>query len=267
MIESIKSVWESEQSLEAAYNEMLHLSHFDRTKDASKLVSRLMAKVINPHPTYFDVREWVKHNVPDFNIASQILLNQMPGVVRFKTDQLERKVNEWSVEHKEEGPFAKKAKFMTEADPAAEEFNAKLAGIRNLKILKEWVGLNSFRLSPIGATPALADFNNLSSLSINGLKPYVNDDTRIVLLNHSAIAKRINLRQDEDGSFVADGLEFPVFSKSGGDIVTKSLMSRWVTTSLLYDSLTLHVFPKYDSLLVVGDIPEGYEEYLLEFEG
>lgn len=267
MHQIVKEVWESEESMNQAYNELLHLSQFDRTKDASKLVSRLMSKTVNPHPTFYDVREWVGKNVQDFNIASQILLNQMPGVVRFKTDELEKKVNEWGTEHKEEGPFAKKAKFMDDQEPGAKEFNVKLAGIRNLKILKNWIGMNSFRLSPIGSTPALADFNNLSSISIHGLKPFLYDDAKILLINHEAVTKRINLRQDDDGSFVADGLEFPVFSKSGGEIVTKALIARWVTNELLKDSLTTHVFPKYDSLLVVGAVPSGYEEYLVEFEG
>ncbi len=265
----IEEIWKSEENMEKAYNELLHLSKFDRTKDASKLVNKVMSKVLSPHPVYHDVREWVPNNISDFNLASQILLNQMPGTVKFKTDELEHKVGEWekALAEKEDGPFAKKAKFKDEQDPDAGPFNEKLAGIRNLKILKNWIGMNSFRLSPIGSTPALADLNNLSSLSIQSLTPYCYEGTQIKLINHEAIAKHINLTQQEDGGFVADGLMYPVYSKSGGDIVTRAITSRWITYSLLISSSSLHVLPKYDSLLINGEYPHSFEEFILDFKG
>ena len=41
-MKSIEEIWQSEESMAEAYKEILHLSKFDRTTDASKLVNRLV---------------------------------------------------------------------------------------------------------------------------------------------------------------------------------------------------------------------------------
>lgn len=270
---NIQEIWQSEESFETAYNELLKLSKFDRTKDASKLVNRLLAKLVNPHPTFFDIKQWVAGNVKDFNLRSQLLLNAQSGSIAFKIAELEKAVNSWQKDGAFEwalggdSPFEKKAKFREGGDEVTKTYNSVLANQRNLKIVRDPIGMNSFRISPIGSTPALADLNNLSSISITGLPKFT--DARIWILNHEAIQKHINLRQQDDGGFVADGLDYPVYSKSGGDTVTKSLTSRWLADQALTTTQAkTYVVPKYDSLLTGGDpLPKDLQEFAVEFKG
>lgn len=262
---NIEEIWQSEETLTSAYKELLSLSAFDRTKDASKLVKKLMQKIL-PGSTYHEQKQWVTENISDFNLASQILLNCQSGVLGFRVAALEKALEAGRTDGPD-SPFAPKAKFRPDDDPTAGEFNRKLAGIRNLKILKsEWIGMNSFRISPLGSTPALADLNNLSSLSINGLRPYC-DAARIWLINHEAVAKHIGLKVDQDGAYTAEGLTTPIVSKSGGDIAPKALVSRWLAVQVMLSS-NIYVVPKYDSLLVSeSEIPEHLKGMLDEFAG
>lgn len=266
---NIQEVWQSEETLEAAYKELLSLSGLDRTKDASKLVQKLMTKLVNSHPTAYDIREWVRANVKDFNIASQILLNCQAGPLPvFKLAELKTQVDTWAstLGESPDGPFAKKAKFREGDDDATKQHNLVLAGARNLKILSELRGMNSFRITPISSTPALADLNNLSSISIQGLAPFTHSE--VWLLNHKAIEQAINLRQQDDGAYAAEGLIWPIYSKSGGDTVVRAITSRWFAYQLMMTGLPIHVTPKYDSVLVSGGtVPDTLKEYVVEFKG
>ena len=268
---NVQEVWQSEESLSAAYTELLSLSKFDRTKDASKLVSKLMAALVNPHPTFYDIREWVVANVKDFNIASQLLLNSQRGNIQFKLPELDKRVEELNEKYNLVSimnPTAKGAKFADnpEAKEDIVQYNLALATLRNHSILKNWIGINSFRVTPISSTPALADLNNLSSLSISGLSEFC--ESKIWLLKHEAISHRVNLHQQDDGGYVAEGLIWPVYSKSGGDITPRSLMCRWLTNEVLSRNLSIYVVPKYDSLLTAGDeLPQDLQEYVVEFKG
>lgn len=260
----IYETWKSEETLEKAYQELLGLTHsgFDRTKSASRLVGRLMAKVVNPHPTRYDSKEWIVNNVTDFNIASQLLLNIQEGSIPFRAKDLAAQVAEWEKEWKDrtDSPFEKKAKFLEGDDEAAKAHNRVLAGIRNNKILQDWAGSNSFRISPLGTTPALADLNNITSMSISGLQRFCG--ARIHLLNHDAIMKQLQLQQTEDGGFIANGLIHPIYSKSGGDILFRALASRWISHQILTRSHTAYLVPKYDSILLLGDLPEDLKEFV-----
>lgn len=270
---NIQEVWQSEESFETSYHELLKLSKFDRTKDAFKLVQKLVQKLVNPHPTFFDIKQWIVENVKDFNLRSQVLLNAQNGSIAFKIAELEKAVNSWQRDGAYEwtlggdSPFEKKAKFREGDDEITQTYNAILANQRNLKIVKGGVGMNSFRISPIGSTPALADLNNLSSLSITGLPKFT--DAKIWVLNHELIQKRINLHQQEDGGFMAEGLEYPIYSKSGGDTVIKALTSRWLADrAMTTNHAKTYVVPKYDSLLTGGDpLPKDLQEFAVEFTG
>lgn len=270
---NIQEIWQSEETFEAAYHELLKLSKFDRTKDASKLISRLLSKLVNPHPTFFDTKQWVAENVKDFNLRSQILLNAQVGTIAFKVAELEKEVGAWQKDGEfswtlpGDSPFEKKAKFREGDDEVTKTYNIVIANQRNLKILKEAIGMNSFRISPIGSTPALADLNNLSSISITGLPKFT--DARVWILNHEAIQKHINLRQQDDGGFTANGLDYPIYSKSGGDTVIKALTSRWLADKAMTTTQAkTYVVPKYDSLLTGGDpLPKDLQEFAVEFTG
>lgn len=259
---TIHSVFESEEALETAYKEYLSLSSFDRTKDASKLVKKLMQKLVNPHPTFHDTKEWVRSEIPDWNIASQVLLNCQEGSISVDITKIST-----DVEHlkSEEALFVPKVKFKPEEDPEAKEFNRKLATVRNQKLLAsgEWHGMNSFRLSPLGSTPALADLNNFSSLSLPGLAAYLPNTTAWVI-NFDAVASRIGLKTD--GLISADGLMFDIYSNSGGPMAAKALVARWLAYQVMMEGGG-YVLPRYDSLLVQGRIPESIKEYVVEFKG
>jgi hypothetical protein len=266
---NIEEIWQSEESLETVYQELLSLSKFDRTKDASKLVHKLMAKLAGSSVAW-DQKQWIKDNVQDFNIASQLLLNIQPGNVTFRLAELSKRMQELEKKYEVSSvrnPFGKGAKLAE--DDGKEEthvYNKDLSTIRNHKILANWVGMNSFRVSPIGSTPALADLLNLSSLSILGLKEFC--DGTICLVDHEKLTAHLEVRQNEDGAFMANGLVHPIVSKSGGDIVTRALPVRWLTHQILTRT-NCYVIPKYDSLLVAGElgVPEDLKEWLVEFKG
>ena len=259
---NINEVWESEATMAEAYKELMSLSEFDRTLDAAKLTLKLMSKLVSPHPTFHDIRAWVLQNVPDFNIASQILLNCQFGQVKFDVDALEKLVLVYQSDEWKESPFEKKAKFkVVDESEATTHYNLALACHRNLNILKKSIRVNSYRLSPIGSTPALADANNFSSLSLAGIDKYCKNAT-VHLVNHEAVAKHIHLRQDDSGAYLADGLEFPIVSKSGGDIVTRSIVARWLVVEIMKGSEAPFVVPKYDSFLVVGAVPAELSPFL-----
>ena len=268
---TIPEIWQSEKFMEEAYKELLHLSKFDRTTDASKLVNKFMDKQMD-HPTFYDKRKWVVENIHDFNLASQLLTNCQEGSLRFNVVKLSTQIQEWEkhYENVESSPFQKKAKFLEGEDGATKQHNLVLAAIRNHRFLTEAAKtINSFRVSPIGSTPALADMNNLSQLSINGLSQYLSPGITIWVLNHELIQTGINLHQQDDGGYVACGLYHPIYSKSGGDIVTKAISSRWMTYQLLSRShYNYYVVPKYDSLLVAGDkLPMDLRGYADELTG
>ena len=272
-MKSIEEIWQSEESMAEAYKEILHLSKFDRTTDASKLVNRLVDNEVmmtmNGSPLYYDKRIWILQHIQDFNIATQLLLNCQEGSVRFDIAKLDNDTQAWQRDGNfEASPFDKKAKFMEGEDEKSKKFNTILAGVRNLKILSAGlVGFNSFRISPIGSTPAFADMNNLSNLSIMGLGKYAGSDVKIWMLNHKAIQDFIHVRQQEDGGTIADGLVYPIYSKSGGGILLRALTSRWVAYQALSERFRIYVVPKYDSLLTVGDdLPEGLKEFVSEFK-
>jgi hypothetical protein len=267
-MKTIEEMWQSEESMVEAYQDIMHLSKFDRTKDANKLVNRIMDNLMD-HPVYYDKRLWVTQNTKDFNIGSQILLNCQEGSVHFDIVKLDRDTQTWHGEGDFEiSPFEKKAKIVNGEDEKSKLFNTILAGIRNLNILSAGlVGINSFRISPIGATPALADLNNLSNLSLLGLQSYIGPESTIWLLNHKAIEDYIHLHQQEDGGYMADGLVWPVYSKSGGDITPRALTSRWLAYQILMERYRVYVVPKYDSILMVGDeLPGGLKEFVSEFK-
>jgi hypothetical protein len=274
-MKSIEEIWQSEESMAEAYKEILHLSKFDRTMDASKLVNRLVDNEVmmtmNGSPLYYDKRIWILQHIQDFNIATQLLLNCQEGSVHFNVDKLKDTIDGY----REAGagdtgwdPFDKKAKFLEGDDVGTKAHNRILSDCRNSKILSAaMVGFNSFRVSPIGSTPAFADLNNLSNLSIMGLSQIVGSDVKIWMLNHKAIQDFIHVRQQEDGGTIADGLVYPIYSKSGGDILLRALTSRWVAYQALSERFRIYVVPKYDSLLTVGDdLPEGLKEFVSEFK-
>lgn len=273
-MKSVEEIWQSEASMEEAYKDILHISKFDRTADASKLVNRVVDNEVmmtmSGTPLYYDKRIWILQHIQDFNLASQLLLNCQEGSVHFDIPKLDNDTQAWQREGNfEASPFDKKAKFMGGEDEKSKKFNTILAGVRNLKILSAGlVGFNSFRVSPIGSTPALADLNNLSNLSLMGLNNYVGPDVKVWALNHKAIEEFIHLRHLEDGSFMADGLAYPIFSKSGGDIAPRTITSRWMAYQTLSERFHIYVVPKYDSILTVGDdMPEGLKEFVNEFKG
>jgi hypothetical protein len=255
LLKSIYDVWQSEESMADFVKIHMRLSKFDRTGDASKLVSKMLEQVTGPEikAVRRDKWDWVCANVEDFALSSQLLLNLQEGTPGINENKLKEKSVAFEEEFKDatDSPFAKKAKFKTED---GERYNLALAHTKNAKILGEvCIGLTSFRVSPVGSTPALADSNNFSQLSIPGLEDLLYAKTYI--LNKEAILKRINLSTREDGSIVADGLSVPVVSKSGGEIVLSALASRWAANQLLKDWAIDYVVPKYDSLLVVGSGP------------
>lgn len=256
MIQLINRVFVSEETMLDFVKEEMRLSSLDRTKTANLLVKKLFDKSFPTPPTDIDKRMAIIGMLEkeyDFNLISQMALNIPSALPVFDLVKLNSEATKVQEHHKNsstDNPTTKKAKFKAPEEPNCKEWNRELAILKNASILSEYSPLhNSSRISPINSTPALADFQNLSSLSLYGLDEFLVEG-EIYLVNCDKILVDFNYRVDDDGSIRMDGLTFPIMSKSGGDIVRKALAVRKIVSMLYNDIGVMSVVPRYDSVLI-----------------
>ena len=274
----INHVWVSEEAM-IAWTKTNAFFELDRTTRAFLLVGKMVdtalvqagmnAGSIMPIDRLMTVLAMAP-KLNDFNILSQFLLNLKsgtPGVDDAKMHS-DLAAAEEKFKNSEDSPFAKKAKFKTGENIT--EYNAALALAKNYKILSGMQkGVNSYRVTPMGKTPALADLNNLSNLSLQSLLPYLKGP-KLFLFDATAVLLHINAKETEDG-IITDGLQYYIKSESGGDIVKKAIASRYLTWEVLKEKGVLNIVPRYESLLVTGT-SEGLQKLLdakllVEYDG
>lgn len=264
----VSQVWVSEESM-ANWSKSHAYIELDRTSRAFLLVGKLVdtalveagmnAGSIMP----LDRLQTVLALAPklnDFNIITQLLLNLKSGTPEVDGSKMhsDLEVAEEKFKNADDSPFAKKAKFRSGGNEV--DYNATLALIKNYKILSSMQkGINSYRITPIGKTPALADLNNLSNLSIQSLLPYLKG-SKLYLFDTSIILNHIKMKETEEG-IIAAGLQYYIKSESGGDIVKKALASRFLTWEILKEKGVKNIIPRYESLLVTGS-SDGLEKLL-----
>ena len=267
----VQQVWASEEAMTEWCKAHVYVE-LDRTQRAFLLVGKvvdtaLIASGINSGsilPT--DRLQAVLSLVPklkDFNILSQLLLNLKTGTPGFDEEKMAKELKTAEEKYKDTGsesPFFKKAKFRnsTATEEVDMEFNHALALARNYKILSEMQrGTNSYRITPLGKTPALADANNFSNLSPMALVTYLKG-SELYWFNTETVLAHIDYTEASDG-IAAKGLSFNIKSESGGDTVKKAIATRYLASEILVDSSIMNVVPRYESLLVTGTSPRLQE--------
>ena len=262
LVTLVTAIWENEESMSKWFKDHVHID-LDRTTRAKMLVTRLVDEALTTAGfnsgsiTQRDRIETVKAarlGIRDFNIYSQLRLNLQEGCPAFNvskmTDDFKLLQNKYPSEG--DSPLAKKAKYRPL--PSNEEdnaFNNALALVKNLKFASEvQPGTNSYRVTQIGKTPALADLNNLSSMSPIALTPYLTGG-ELLMFDAGVVNAYINSKSDN--GFIADGLSYFIHSESGGDILSKAIAARYLVASLIDEPSIKHIVPRYESLLILKD--------------
>ena len=166
----IHEVFLSEDTMRAEFAKTFtHLS-FDRTTHGSTLLSKLFRdcwKTSGPEagfePTGYDklaVLRLLYHQV-DYALFTQVLLNLqsytgMAYLTADATAEMDKLKAAWPKDAKL-NPFEPKARLVKNASTEEEkQHNLILSTLKSLKILAQFTPQVSFRLSPIGTTPAFS---------------------------------------------------------------------------------------------------------------
>ena len=272
----INSLFESEDTLKEFFMQYLAHLPFDRTNHWGGLLYLLFRDVWHEHgpevkadPTWYDramvLREL--HSALDYNLFTQVFLNlQQTHAMSYRTADAEGEIKRlqegWPKEAKLQ-PFAPKAKMVKAAATEEEHaYNLAISVVRSLKIIAAWTPQVSFRVSPKGSTPALADSNNISTLGVGsdkylkvmpGLRAFY-----ITWPMGAAPTMAVSFRSgDGETGFQATGIPYPFKSESGGDILQQALFARRIAWEVFgeYDivSETCILVPRMSSVLVVAD--------------
>jgi hypothetical protein len=264
----IEAIFESEETLKAAYEEHFTALPFDRTERWNIILMRELRQVwkeygpANAGLVTIADGDHILHLLAkklDFNLFTQVLLNLQPmTLIQYRSGDAQADIA--ALEAKWKGlspsPFDAKPKMIkSAATPTDLAFNRDLSTVKALKIVSGITTTKSFRVSPMGSTPALTDSENLSMLGIGGdqyLKPQQGHKAYYICWDQAQ-----NLLEDVDGrpnEFTVRGIRYPFVSKSGGEILNSVLFARLVATTAFRafppETLTA-VLPRMNSVLVV----------------
>ena len=168
LAELVAKVWASEEAMVSWFKGKLPLD-LDRTTRAKLLVTFLVEEAIVSsginkgsitHKDRLETVQKAKDLIGDFNIYTQIRLNIQEGSPTFNLEKMEEHLKDYQEKYASvtDSPFVKKAKYRAPEDEDSNTFNAALALSKNVKIASEMQrGTNSYRVTPIGRTPALTD--------------------------------------------------------------------------------------------------------------
>lgn len=273
--EKMSTVWCSEEAMVTWFKEIAFID-LDRTTRAKMFVTKLIDSALaecgmnTGSVLPQDRKEVVKELAPilqDFNLVSQLALNVQEGSLSFDLAKMQEdaKLIEPSYPSVEESPLAKKAKYKPGADEVEKKFNGDLALLKNMKIASEMQkGVSSYRITPFSKTPALADNNNLSNLSLLAIQPYL-EGGELYIFDTGIVSRHFAMSEGSDGGITAKGLKFAIRSESGGDIVKKALVSRYITSRLIFDPAIKHLVPRYESVLILrGGKSSALDELIQE---
>ncbi len=280
--DKVNALFESEQTLEAKFKSLYSQLEFDRTEHWSGIVYSLLrdawleaGPIVKCEPTGMDKLQILRHAQPllDYNLFTQVLLNLQgyTGMHYMTGDaqkEIERLKAEWPKEFKLD-PFAPKAKMVKQAEAVSEEqkrYNEVVSTLRALRIITQFTPQISFRVSPKGSTPAFADSRNISMIgqggdkylkTISSLKPYyITWDSVPWMITAAEIAD--SSHSDRPAGLIAEGISYPFYSKSGGQILSEVLFARKVMYEIFrgvdVTSETCIMIPRMRSILIVADV-------------
>jgi len=276
------SVFESEESLKEWFLKYFSQLPFDRTNHWGGLIYLLFRDAwleagpeVKGEPTGHDRNVVLRKLCPllDYSLFTQVMLNLqscagMAYQARDAEADIEKLRKDWPEASKLK-PFEPKAKMVKEASTEEEDrYYLDLSTLRSLRIIAAFTPQISFRVSPKGSTPALADSNNLSNLGIGsdrylkvlpGLRafyvhwtPGTSPTMTMQLMDYSETTN-----PEKGMAFVAAGIPYVFRSKSGGEILNQVLFSRKVAREIFaaHDPTveTCIILPRMSSVLAVAD--------------
>lgn len=278
LLDEAKNVWGSEECMLEFCQTHMHLQTLDRTDHARIFVQRLLHRAWQAAsqglmvPSAYDNRKVMGELsliCTDPNLYSQIALNVQEPSLHF--DSLKWETDKTAAMAEAEAwptnPFkAKKASYNGE-----ERWDRAVTFIKTN--VPAAIGAPSFRITPLGSTPAMIDNYNLSTMG-----PYVDE----YLLCSQPLIKQLFvqweqaqtfLMQTEDGAFIFEGGDRPYRSKSGGEILADSIVSRKITSAVLghayLNDQVVGVVPRLKSVLILGtqdfldEVSHALAEHLL----
>jgi len=282
--EQINSTFSTEESLKTLFESYFPGLPFDRTDHWNGILNREITKAwqeagpaVKTNPTMTDILKILKalHPLLDYNLYTQVALN-LQSFTGFAyqsgdaTKELEHLRHKWvdrtlSSSYIQD-PFEPKAKMMKEANTDLDfEYNSDLSAIKALRIIANFGPLSSFRVSPKGSTPAIADSKNISMIGIGGdrfIKTLPN--LKVHYITWESAPNILTLQPD--GSFSAQNIPYNFVSKSGGQILNEVLFSRWLAyrvygvVDMVQKPLT--VIPRMNSVMIVSTHVPEVEEFV-----
>ena len=263
--ERVREVFASEDTLKAVFASHYPHQPFDRTEHWGSILRRELLNVWLEHglpvkapPTPYDQAQVCNALAQqlDFNLFSQVLLNLNPSpLIRYRVNNAEATMGvlraRW--ETRDPSVFGAAPKMFKVASTELElEYNRDLSTLKALKTIAAQAPSRSFRVSPIGATPALVDNQNLSMLGTGG-DAFLDIPDGFNAYYYTWEAPPYLLEDVNGGKFKYPGLSYEFESKSGGEILNHVLFARRLA-ALLYRSFCsdpVEVLPRMNSVLLV----------------
>lgn len=281
----IHEVFLSEETLEAEFKKSFEHLKFDRTDHGSTMLYKMFRECwhssgpeIKSEPTAYD-RLFVcrkLYHLLDYNLFTQVLLNlQAYTGMTYQTQEAEKEMEKLKADWPKDSklnPFEPKAKMVKNAATDEEKrHNNILSTIKSLKIISQFTPQVSFRVSPMGSTPAFADSRNISMIGIGGdkylktlpdLKPFYiywkPGTTPDITMGVIDVDGQYKIIPDPRGhKMQVAGIAYPFYSKSGGDTLAEVMFAR----KIMAEVFTAHditaemciMVPRMNSVLIVTD--------------
>jgi hypothetical protein len=295
----IEEVFISEETLEAEFRKSFEHLKFDRTDHGSTMLYKMLRDCwyatgpeIQCEPTSYD-RLFIcrkLYHILDYNLFTQVLLNlQSYTGMAYLTAEAEKDMEAlkaaWPKDAKL-NPFEPKVKMVKNAASDEEKkYNNILSTIKSLKIISAFTPQVSFRVSPLGSTPAFADSRNISMIGIGGdkylrtlpdLKPFYIHWTPGAAPEMAKRVVEVSGGFDNPAAvgFRAEGIPYTFHSKSGGDILQEVLFARKIMAEVFAaHDITAEMcimIPRMNSVLVVTNqyglhLKKAFEKLVAEY--
>ena len=285
----IGAVFQSDQTLENEWKRNFESIPFDRTSHWQTILYRALRACwleagpeVKAEPTTYDRQMVLRalHPTLDYNLFTQVLLNLQTynGMTYQVADaEKERETLREAWKDRHPSPFDPGARMHHIVTPADHEYNVALSTLRSLETVTAFTPMISFRVSPIGRTPAFADSNNISMLGMGAdrflrILPIL--EAYYLTWKIAPRVTRIHGPSPESKSMIiqAEGIQYPFESKSGGEILNEVLFARKLAYEV-YGALEgkvsmLTILPRMNSLMVVTDkVNERVRELLHKIQG
>jgi hypothetical protein len=274
----IKEVFASEDTMKAYFADTFKHLEFSRTDHWRGLLGKMLTDVWFEHgpevravPTPHDQEKILERlyfdNLLDYNLFTQVMLNLQRYIgFAYNVGEAKKQLETMQAFYKDKkvSPFTPKATMIKNATKFDElRYNNDLSSIKALHTIEKFGLTNSYRVSPMGSTPAFADSLNASMIGAGGDKYLVTlPGLRVMFLSWTS--SPIMTEVEPDGSFKAKGIFYPFYSKSGGEILNEVLFSRWVAHfmyGVLASAKTKVILPRMNSTQIVTEAPINDQEH------